>query len=112
LLKGLLAPYSRNLTTPHLLAEVSNLADQCVPKRQHREFREHLCNVVTQLDERWTEASTLCTTDAFQHLGLADSGICYLADERTKVLSVDAELCGLLWGMGIDAENFNHLRDD
>jgi hypothetical protein len=113
LLAQTVAPYSRNLTTPHLLAEVSNLADQCVPKRRHREFRQFLDIVVVPLlDERWTPAVELCQTSEFRRIGLADAAICQLADERTFVLSVDAELCSVLWGRGINVENFSHLRDE
>ena len=112
LLEHVIAPYSRNLTTPHLLAEVNNLSDQCVPKPRHRAFRKFIeVEVIPFLDECWTPAAELCPTDAFQRLGLADAAICQLADEQTYVLSADAELCSVLWGRGVNAQNFNHLRD-
>lgn len=113
LLEQTIEPYSRNLTTPHVLVEVSNLAGQCVPKSRHREFREFLESfVIPALDEHWTPASQLCTTDVFLRLGLADAAICQLADEQTFVLSIDAELCSVLWGRGVNVVSFNHLRDE
>jgi hypothetical protein len=107
-----ISPFRRNLTTPHVLAEVSNLADQCVPKKRHREFRRFLSETIfAQLDERWVPANDLGKTEEFGRLGLADAGICRLADDQTAVLSADAELYIVLLERGIDAQNFNHLRD-
>jgi hypothetical protein len=112
LLVKTIAPFRRNLTTPHLLAEVSNLTDQCVPKNRHREFREFFRNdIIGELDERWASANQLCQTAEFMQLGLADAAVCHLADERCLVLSVDLELCNALWGRGVNTENFNDLRD-
>ena len=98
-------------TTPHVLAEVNNLADKCVPKSRVREFRLVFAEYVKQLDERWMPSADLCGTEEFRRLGLADAAIVRLADDRTRVLSMDAQLCGELWARGIDALNFNHLRD-
>ncbi len=111
LLARLIERYQRNRTTPHLLTEVSNLADQCVPKSRHREFRSFLADLVKLLDENRVRAEELCATEEFNQLGLADAAITRLADEQTVVFSVDAELCNVLWGRGVNAENFNHLRD-
>jgi hypothetical protein len=41
---------------------------------------------------------------------LSDAAICKLAEERTLIISVDAELCSVLWGLGSNALNFNHYR--
>jgi hypothetical protein len=112
LLTKQIAPFQRNLTTPHLLAELSNLADQCVPRHRHRDFRDFLhTRIIAQLDERWTPAQELCQTDEFRQLGLADAAVCRLATDNILVLSVDAELCNALWGRGVNVENFNNLRD-
>jgi rRNA-processing protein FCF1 len=112
LLLNTVKPFARNLTTPHILAELSNLTDQCVPKHRHREFRKFVSEeIVTHLDERWAPASELCETAEFIQLGLADAAVCRLANEKCSVLSVDAELCNVLWGRGVNAENFNHIRD-
>jgi len=98
-------------TTPHILTEVNNLADKCVPKRRLREFRLLFTEHVKQLDEQWALAIELCDTEGFRRLGLADAAITQLADEETRVISMDAQLCSELWAAGVDAINFNHLRD-
>jgi hypothetical protein len=112
LLQAFLATFPQNLTTPHLIAEVSNLADQCVPKRQHRQFREFLREHFKQFDEHWMTSTELAGTEAFLRLGLSDAAVCQLAGQhqRTVVFSVDAELCMMLWNLGLSAENFNHRR--
>ena len=109
-LTGLIAPFARTLTTPHLLAEVSNLADQCVPRDRWPTFRGYLADVYGRLDERWVPAVELGRTPAFARLGLADAAIAHLADGRTLVLSVDAQLCNLLVAVGVTAQNYLRLR--
>ena len=44
LLLGIAADFPRRLTTPHLLTEVGNLADQCVPRDRHHAFRGFLAS--------------------------------------------------------------------
>jgi hypothetical protein len=113
LLNRIVGKFVRNLTTPHLLAEASNLTDQIVSKPRHREFRKFLAaQILPFLDEQWCLASQLCSTEPFFRLGLADAAICQLADDRTLVLTVDAELYNVLIERGVNAQNFNHLRDD
>jgi hypothetical protein len=98
-------------TTPHVLAEVNNLADKCVPKLRVRDFRIAFAAFVHQLDEHWIKADELCNSEEFRRLGLADAAIARLANEQTRVISMDAQLCSELWANGVDAINFNHLRD-
>jgi predicted nucleic acid-binding protein len=112
LLRALVDPFTRNLTTPHLLTEISNLADHSLAKNQHHRFRKFLAEeIFSNLDEHWISAKELSQTNEFHQLGLADAAICRLADERIRVLSVDAALCNVLWGRGVDVRNFNHLRN-
>jgi hypothetical protein len=112
LLFALVASFSRNLTTPHLLTEISNLADQCVPKNRYRKFRTFLAEeIFSNLDERWVSAKELSQTNEFHQLGLADAAVCRLVGEKISVLSADMELCNVLWGRGVDVQNFNHLRN-
>ncbi|MBV8782531.1 MAG: hypothetical protein JO353_14130 [Phycisphaerae bacterium] len=110
LLRDLLDTSSRWLTTPHVLAELNNLADQCVPRSQHDVFRQFLGQFFEWFDERWLQTQELSNTAAFRRLGLTDAAVVQLADSQTLVLSVDLELCSLLWGRGINAQNFHHLR--
>lgn len=111
LLLKLIAAFSKQRTTPHVLAEVNNLADKCVPKLRLRQFRYGFAEFVKRLDEQWMPAAEICDTEAFRRLGLADAAIVQLAQDGTTVLSMDAQLCAELWGSGVEAFNFNHVRD-
>jgi hypothetical protein len=102
--------YRANLTTPHLLSEVSNLSDQCVPRKRHWQFRAFLGQLWLGFDERWMTLSELSKTQAFLQLGLTDAAVCQLTDEQTLVISVDDELCSVLWSLGLNALNFNRDR--
>jgi hypothetical protein len=103
--------YRRSLTTPHLLTELSNLADQCVPHARHIPFRIFLAAFMTALEEQWMPAQSLCQTNEFRKLGLADAAACLLADSQATVITVDGSMYNLLLARGIDACNFNHLRN-
>ena len=111
LLERRVAPFGRNLTTPHVLTEVNNGAEnKVIPEGRYREFRQFFAEFVLRLEEQWMDAADLCQTEEFRRLGLSDAAVCRLADEQTVVVSNDAGLCGMQWGRGVNAENFNHLR--
>lgn len=111
LLLNLIAPYTENLTTPHILTEVNNLSDYCIPKSQQRQFRGFMAELISAFDEQWIKATKLCQLETFLRLGLTDAAVCQLASEQVLILSTDAELCAVLWGLGLNVENFNHLRN-
>lgn len=100
---------TRKLTTPHLLTEVSNLASQCVPKSRHWNFRRSFAERISLMDENWMTAAELCSESSFYALGLADAAVVRLADEQTRVLSVDLALLSQLASKGVNAENFRTL---
>lgn len=103
--------FRRNLTTPHVLAELSDLADSCVPQLRWREFREFLKQFIDRFDESWVRAAELCESNDFMKLGLPDASICRLALEAGLVVTKDNDLYQHLLALGINVENFNHLVD-
>lgn len=109
-LKALIGRYSKNLTTPYLLAEVITLADQCVPKKQHWVFRRFLQTHYQKFDERWMKSTELSETQSFLRLGLSDAAVCQLAAKNAMVISDDIELCATLLDAGLNVVNFSHLR--
>jgi hypothetical protein len=111
LLFDLVEPYKWRLTTPHILAECSNIADKCVRKIYHGDFRDFLRQLISTLDERWVSANELARSGEFRILGIADAAVCRAAEDGVRVISVDAQLCSSLWAKAADAENFNNLRD-
>ncbi len=81
------------VTTPHSLAEVSNLVRQIAePARSH--IARTLQRVVTHLDEVTTPSRTLVDDDDFTRVGLADIAALHALNPNTALLSADRELCG------------------
>jgi hypothetical protein len=110
LLIRLIERYPNTLTTPHLLTELNNLAEQCVPVRRHGDFRVFLAGFIAKLDEQWAPASQICATKAFMRLGLADAAVCHLANNQTTVITTDGMMHRFLLREKVDAHHFHYIR--
>jgi hypothetical protein len=102
--------YARRVTTPHLLAELSNLLDKVVPTRRHYEMRQFLRQFISQFDEVRSPANELSSTPVFLRLGLADAAVAAAALQDTEVLTADLNLHLMLLSLGIPSTNLNRLR--
>ncbi len=78
----MLANIGTTITTPHILTEVSNLAN-ALREDQKRDFASAFRGVIQRLDERWTPAVTLAADSLF-HFGIAD--IAAMAESRSALL--------------------------
>jgi len=109
LLASLLKKFQRLVTTPHILAEVSNHADKF---KEHSRSRIFAClaSMVEQLDEQCEPSKSITKTEAFLKFGLTDAAICILSARHLLVLTVDFPLAGYLQKKGIAVINFNNLR--
>lgn len=101
--------FSRVITTPHILTEVSNLAGR-LPEGNLSRFRHLLAQEVEVYEEQQCEARRAVRSDQFFRLGLTDAAIVHLAGDGLLVLTDDLPLAGALQKAGIDVVNFNHLR--
>lgn len=108
LLRNLMTIASELLTTPHVLAEVSNLLGQST-QRDATKLRQQLGIEVATLGERFEAATTIAKRSAFPRVGLADAAITQLATDGVVVLTTDARLVSEVAAAGGDAINFNHL---
>jgi hypothetical protein len=95
--------------TPHILAETSNLLDQC--KYADRTalmgcFAESIRGVV----EIWTPAPELLEVEVFPVLGLTDSAVFDLSRLRHLAITVDSPLFVELQRRQRPVINFNHYR--
>lgn len=116
LIKQYVQRFERILTTPHVLAETSNLVGQTVEGKIKSEFMERL-HPMFCLDR--TESFKQCVIDgksvALQHfveLGLTDSGLAALARRRKRLLLTDdLSLYVASISSGGDAINFTHMRE-
>jgi hypothetical protein len=94
-------------TTPHVLTEVSNLANSLSSWRKPA-WTNFLASQVNLIEEQWEPATRILQDAALALFGLTDAAIARLA--RTHViLSVDWPLCNYLATRGLAAINFNYL---
>lgn len=99
----------RLLVTPHILTEVSNLANG-LPELLRQGFHRYLVEVVPTLTERYTEARSLCQDRAFSLFGMADAALFSIAT-RTLVITEDGRLMDYLQRHNRFVMNLSELRE-
>ncbi|MEC4803808.1 MAG: PIN domain-containing protein [Jaaginema sp. PMC 1079.18] len=110
LLVALLNEFDKVITTPNILTEVSNWIGYLKePERQ-------LCfsifaQGISSLEENYVKSSVICQASEFMGFGLTDCSIKEMARGKYLVLSDDLKLVNNLHSTGIDAINFNNLRN-
>jgi len=109
LLDSFLRNFRKVVTTPHILTETSNLAGR-LPENLHAPFRLIFRRIVEGVEERFEPSKDLCGREEFLRLGLADTAISATAPGQFLVLTDEFALYGSLQKRGVDAVNFNHLR--
>jgi hypothetical protein len=110
LLSILLSRFERLLTTPNILAEVSNLAAQLGEPLRSLYFQGFKTEIEL-LHEQYIRSRDAARGECFVRLGLTDAGIHILARQSPHlVLTVDLDLYVSLLSQGLDAINFNHIR--
>jgi predicted nucleic acid-binding protein len=97
------------VTTPAVLAEVSNLCRGVSSYHQAR-ARRSLRALIEFHDERSIPSRECASHALFERLGLTDAGIALLAAQGVRVLTTDVDLYVALAAEGVDVVNFNHLR--
>jgi hypothetical protein len=107
LLSEALKVFSAVRTTPHVLTEVSNLANS-LPKWRKENWSTHFSRQIQVIPEEWTAAATLATSD-FLPLGLTDAALAALAKTHV-ILTLDFPLSNSLESRGLNVINFTHLR--
>jgi predicted nucleic acid-binding protein len=111
LLRRLLAATSAQLmTSPHVLAEASNLLRQ-YKGRERLRMNDILGEIIEGADERHVPAKLLVRDKHFPWLGLTDAGLISLAAGDTIVLTDDLDVYLAAQRSGFEAVNFTYLRD-
>jgi len=108
LLTETLSIFSSVRTTPHVLTEVSNLAN-ALPKWIKEDWAEHFSKQIQVISEEWTSAASIAAGD-FLWLGLTDAALATLAKTHV-ILTIDFPLSNSLESRGLNVINFTHLRD-
>jgi rRNA-processing protein FCF1 len=109
LLERFVMQFNTLVTTPHILTEVSNLAER-LPEGLLDRFRTMFREVIKSLSEQPRPAMEIAWDAAFLRFGLTDTAIAMVVPRRYLVLTADLPLCGLLQRRKIDVINFNHIR--
>jgi hypothetical protein len=109
ILRSFIEKFKTIVTTPHILAEVSNHADK-IKGDDHKRIFGQFISLIQQLDEYAESTKLLVKSDAFVRFGLTDTAISSLASKNFLVLTVDFPLVGYLQTKKADVINFNHLR--
>jgi hypothetical protein len=107
LLSEALKTFSAVRTTPHVLTEVSNLANQ-LPRWIKDEWSEHFSSQIQVIPEEWTPAAKIAKGD-LMWLGLTDAALAALATSHV-ILTLDFPLSNSLETRGLSVINFTHLR--
>lgn len=105
LLKSFVKFFTKVITTPNILTEVSNLCSD-LPEQFKLEFVKQ----IEVLKEHYVPSSEISKLEHFKKYGLTDSGIINLVKGKYLVLSDDLPLVGYLQSKYIDAINFTNLR--
>jgi predicted nucleic acid-binding protein len=98
-------------TTPHVIAETSNLLDWLDSGRKDKASRL-LAAYVHAAKEVHVEATEIVKTPVYSKLGITDAGLVMLAkQESCTVFTADLPLYHYASNLGVEIVNFNHLRD-
>lgn len=108
ILAGLVEAAETLVTTPHVLAEVSNLLGDDDPRGCA--LQRTLRDLVFGNEERYEHASVVCRHDAFERLGMADCGVLSVLDNRTHLVTADLGLYLRAAAEFPHVTNYTHVR--
>ncbi len=101
--------FSRRVTTPNILTEVSNLAAQ-LGKRSQEFFETVFSKSIGVLEEHYVGSNSAAEISHFSEVGLTDSAIMSLARGQYLLLTDDFRLSQIFQKEGGDVVNFTHIR--
>ena len=107
LLRDVLKNFPILRTTPHVLTEVSNLANS-LPSWRKEQWAEYFGGKLEMIPEEWIPAKSIASEPSF-FLGLTDAGLALLASSHV-ILTMDFPLSNYLETKRLNVINFNHLR--
>lgn len=107
ILAGLMTAFSAMVTTPHVLTEVSNLANS-LPEYLQPSWSEHFALHIPILLELFTPAAEIMNQSSFALFGLTDAAIHTIATD-TLILTEDFPLSGFLRSQNVPVLNFKEL---
>ena len=110
LLAEFLSKFRNVVLTPHVLAELSNLAFK-LPSGRLDGYLDRLRQLLLPLPECYVEKNPVLTHGDFKNLGVADVGLVISCLEGPYLLlTSDRRLSGIARRNGVDALHFDELR--
>ena len=100
--------FKKAVTTPHVLTEVSNLAND-LPEKTKSSCLKKFYEAFVEIDELPLPSMDAAQRPEFHFLGLTDSGLMIVSD-RYLIVTDDARLVQKMGESGLEALNFSHLR--
>ena len=112
----ILASFSKIVTTPNVLTEVSNLMVKDIKGNELSKCFAKLAEALStealiKLEEYYVESCIITRINKISNFGLTDCGILELARNRYLVLTDDSKLAEYLQGSDVDTINFNYIRN-
>ncbi len=100
------------VTTPHILAETSNLLmSGGMTAQATNRLMVVLAELVTSAREEHMPAESVASTAFFRRLGLTDAAMISIRELNAHLLTTDLHLYLAALRQGRPVTNFNHLRD-
>ena len=109
ILDELLNKFSRFITTPNILTEVSNLGGQLSGKNKEC-FIALLSAFIQKTAEKYIQSSEISKDNLFIKYGITDRGLLELASTGHLIITDDFRLSAYCKSLGFHSINFNHLR--
>jgi hypothetical protein len=106
----ILEEFDTQITTPYVLAEVSNLI-KLLPSDAHTYCMALLKQITPTPEARYVPACELVAQDEFLTYGVADTSIIKAAEQPCLVLTDDFKLSGYMSGKGSDVLNFHQIKE-
>ena len=109
LLSELLSLFPDQCTTPHVLTEVSNLANS-LPSWIKESWFVFVSKQIGLIPESYEASVELASDPIAIRFGLTDSALAKMASSHV-ILTTDGPLTGLLEARNLSVVNFNRLRE-
>jgi len=103
--------FSKTITTPNILTEVSNLSTTAISRNLYETYLPHFATGIQLLVEEYVPSSAAAQIPIFNRLALTDAGIEQVARGKYLVMTIDLDLYLHLEAQGIGVVNYNHIRD-
>eukprot|EP01132_Coremiostelium_polycephalum_P014888 gene14888-18034_t len=110
LLLNVIDQFEKLISTPHILAEVSNLTNGLYGSKLH-DFYATLKKSLSTVIEIHCPALDISCDYELSPYGLTDVGIICAAKDNYLVLTDDLRVAGFAHQHSVDVVNFNHIRE-